>query len=124
MPIPPQIFMHSFLEDGDHLGRMAMEMLPKKLWQPLAWKYDVNNINVCNLPYGWGFYIVEGLDLALVAWCVAVIMTVVTIVVILWSVLNQDVQGGSGIGQYCIGLLAVGISVAVLIGNLPGSVVK
>ncbi|KAK0648564.1 hypothetical protein B0T16DRAFT_388763 [Cercophora newfieldiana] len=31
LPLPPDIFMHGFLDAGDHLGLMAVDILPKKL---------------------------------------------------------------------------------------------
>ncbi|KAK4171905.1 hypothetical protein QBC36DRAFT_315348 [Triangularia setosa] len=37
LPMPPEIFMHAFLDPGDHLGPMVVEILPKKLWAGLRW---------------------------------------------------------------------------------------
>ncbi|KAK0724877.1 hypothetical protein B0H67DRAFT_117931 [Lasiosphaeris hirsuta] len=60
LPMPPDIFMHAFLDPADHLGPMAVEMLPKKLWRALAWDGRVHDH--FNIPHGWGFYIVEGIN--------------------------------------------------------------
>lgn len=47
---------------------MASEMLPKKLYNKVCWVNSVHHSR--NLPYGWGFYIIEEIDWALVAWWV------------------------------------------------------
>lgn len=119
--MPPAIFMHSFLDPGDHLGSMAVEMLPKKLRRALEWDRDAANGDTFDIPCGWGFYIVEEFDWIRIAWCVVVAAVVVSLFAVLWCVLVQDVQGGMGIGQYCIGLLAVGTSVVLLVGHGSGS---
>ncbi|KAJ4179460.1 hypothetical protein NW767_014613 [Fusarium falciforme] len=121
LPMPPAIFMHSFLNPGDHLGPMAVEMLPKKLQRALEWDHDAANGSAFNIPCGWGFYIVEEFDWIRIAWCVVVAAVVLSLFAVLWCVLVQDVQGGVGIGQYCIGLLTVGVSVVLLVGHGSGS---
>ncbi|RYP44158.1 hypothetical protein DL768_009352 [Monosporascus sp. mg162] len=105
VPIPPNIFMHIFLNPGDHLGSMATEMLPKKLRIKLFSDGSINN--AFDLPVGWGFYIVEGVDWFLTGWCVISIVLMITVLTVTWSITMQDVQGGTGIGQYCVAVLAV-----------------
>ncbi|KAI0860178.1 hypothetical protein F4860DRAFT_480382 [Xylaria cubensis] len=112
LPIPPSLFMHAFLDPGDHMGSMAVEMLPKKLHKGLSWDGSLNH--PLNVPVGWGFYIIEGLDWLCVTWCVVITTLAVTLFTIFWSALMQDVQGGTGIGQYCIAVLAVMVSAALL----------
>ncbi|KAI1749652.1 hypothetical protein F4782DRAFT_512657 [Xylaria castorea] len=112
LPIPPALFMHAFLDPGDHMGSMAVEMLPKKLRRDLSWDDSINNS--LNVPVGWGFYIIEGLDWLGVTWCIVITTLAVTLLTILWSALMQDVQGGTGIGQYCIAVLAVMVSAVLL----------
>lgn len=114
VPIPPDVFMHVFLDPGDHLGSMAAEMLPKKLHSKLGWDDTINNAS--NLPVGWGFYIVERVDWVVTAWCIVGIITVVTLLTIVWSTVKRDIQGGTGIGQYCIAALAF-LTTAIMLGN-------
>ena len=115
VPIPPEIFMHVFLHPGDHLGSMATEMLPKKLSYPLTWCNSINDIH--NVPIGWGFYIIEGFDWPLMAWSTVGLVLLVTLLTICWSTMRQDVQGGVGIGQYCLAVLAILSSVMLLCSN-------
>ncbi|KAK5663757.1 hypothetical protein OQA88_4188 [Cercophora sp. LCS_1] len=112
LPMPPDIFMHAFLDAGDHLGPMAVEVLPKKLWRALAWDRRVHDH--FNIPQGWGFYIVEGINWPLVQWCAAITLFGVTVLTVCWSVLMTDVQGGTGLGQYCLAVLALSVSVYLL----------
>jgi type II secretory pathway pseudopilin PulG len=86
-------------------------MLPKKLHQKLCWDGAANNMN--NLPYGWGFYIIEDVDWVVVAVTVISILFAVTLLTIVWSMAKGDVQGGVGIGQYCVAVLAVLICLAL-----------
>ncbi|KAK3323050.1 hypothetical protein B0H66DRAFT_555718 [Apodospora peruviana] len=112
LPMPPDIFMHAFLNPADHLGPVAIEMLPKKLWCKLGWDRRVHDH--FNIPYGWGFYISEGANWALLSWCAAVALLAVTGLTVTWSVVLRDVQGGTGLGQYCLAVLAVSVSVYLL----------
>ncbi|KAK0671564.1 hypothetical protein QBC41DRAFT_270230 [Cercophora samala] len=105
LPIPPDIFMHAFLDPGDHLGPMAVEVLPKKLWAELRWDGQANDH--FNLPTGWGFYIVEGTHWGLVWWWTVLVLGTVTILTVAWSALMHDVQGGTGLGQYCLAAVAL-----------------
>jgi len=112
LPLPPDIFMHGFLDPGDHLGPMAVDILPKKLWCQLRWDAQANDRY--NVPAGWGFYIVEGINWPLVSWCAAVALLGVTILTVTWSVWTEDVQGGTGLGQYCLAVLTLSVSVWLL----------
>lgn len=113
LPLPADIFMHIFLTPGDHLGDLAAEILPKKLYSGLSWNKDLHSI--ANRPTGWGYYIVEGIDWLVVAWGSIVAGFGITVLTIAWSLRNGDVQGGTGIGQFCIALIAFWLSVLVLI---------
>ena len=112
LPLPPEIFMHGFLDPGDHLGPMAVEMLPKKLWCRLRW--DVRANDRYNVPEGWGFYIREGINWPLVSWCTGVALIVVTALTMSWSIWAGDIQGGTGLGQYCLAVLTVSVSAWLL----------
>ena len=94
-------------------------MLPKKLHSQLLWDKNVNGATY--LPQGWGFYIVEGIDWAFVRWCVLGLVLAVTILTIVWSAVKEDVQGGTGIGQFCIGALAMLSTVLLFSGGMSGS---
>ncbi|KAL2208342.1 hypothetical protein CC79DRAFT_1381399 [Sarocladium strictum] len=106
--ISPEVFMHEFTSPGDHTGAAASDALPKKLHSKLLWDKNVNNIG--NTPVGWGFYIVEGIEWEAVAWCTTAILIAVTVLTIAWSEYTNDVQGATGIGQFCLGALAVSIA--------------
>lgn len=112
VPLPPDLFMHVFLDPGDHLGSMAAEMLPKKLRSKLFWDTSVNSVG--NAPIGWGFYVIEGVDWFAMTMLVFGVVLFATILTIVWSTVRNDVQGGTGIGQYSIAVLAVLISTVVL----------
>ncbi|KAK4167659.1 hypothetical protein QBC43DRAFT_135738 [Cladorrhinum sp. PSN259] len=106
LPMPPEIFMHSFLDPADHFGPMAVSILPKKLDNPLC----TASMN----PTGWGFYIVEGINWPLVFWTTVVTLFVITVIALVWIECTGDIQGGMGIGQFCIGVVAVLASVWAL----------
>ncbi|KAK4446789.1 hypothetical protein QBC34DRAFT_468890, partial [Podospora aff. communis PSN243] len=112
LPLPPDIFMHGFLDPCDHFGPMAVEILPKKLWSQLRWDARANDRY--NVPAGWGFYIVEGINWSLVSWCTAVALILVTALTMSWSIWAGDVQGGTGLGQYCLAVLTVSVSAWLL----------
>ena len=112
LPLPPDIFMHGFLDPGDHFGDMAVEMLPKKLWGPLRW--DARQHDRYNVPSGWGFYIIEGINWGMVSWVAGVVLGGVTVLTVTWSVWAGDVQGGTGLGQYCLSVLTLSVSVWLL----------
>lgn len=87
-------------------------MLPKKLRNKLFWDSSVHD--ACNVPTGWGFYIVEGVDWFLASWYTLGIVLASTGLTIAWSTAKNDVQGAIGIGQYCMAVLAVLISTVLL----------
>ncbi|KAK4198300.1 hypothetical protein QBC40DRAFT_205206 [Triangularia verruculosa] len=104
LPISPDLFMHAFLDPGNHMGTLAVQRLPKKLWAELRWNGQVHGH--FNIPTGWGIYIVEGVYWALVWWWTILALVAVTILTVAWSALMDDVQGGTGLGQYCLAALA------------------
>ncbi|KAI1148749.1 hypothetical protein F4825DRAFT_469884 [Nemania diffusa] len=109
VPIQPHIFMHSFLNPGDHLGELALLQLPKKVGRKL--KCVTQPRDPFDVPYGWGIYIVEGLNTFLVTLLLIGVLAVLSLIVLLWSILKRDVQGGTGIGQY--GLAVMGMVIVV-----------
>lgn len=93
------------------MGSMATEALPKKLRNELQWNESVHDS--VNMPIGWGFYIIEDVAWFLVGWWVAGLVVVVTALTLIWCAFMHDVQGGTGIGQYCLAVLAILIAVVV-----------
>ncbi|KAI0471967.1 hypothetical protein GGR56DRAFT_656319 [Xylariaceae sp. FL0804] len=103
LPIQQHIFMHSLLNPGDHTGSLAIQRLPKKLKERLS-----VTAGSTTSPLGWGVYIIEGPDMFLVSMLLAITMFFVLSLVSIWSVLKDDVQGGTGIGQFALAFLALG----------------
>ncbi|RWA10937.1 hypothetical protein EKO27_g4167 [Xylaria grammica] len=112
LPIQPHIFMHSFLNPGDHLGDSCLVQLPKKVGRRL--KCVTQPRDPFDIPYGWGIYIVEGLNTLLVSLLLICVVALVTLTVLLWSALKSDVQGGTGIGQYALAVMAAILAIAAL----------
>jgi hypothetical protein len=98
----PDVFMHSFLEPGDHTGCLAVERLPKKMHQELS----CNGDPTC-LPVGWGIYITEGFNWKLIQRVIIGAIVTTTALVLVWSIMNGDVQGGTGIGSFCVAVVAL-----------------
>lgn len=98
---------------------MATEMLPKKLHHELHWDENMNNAT--NIPYGWGFYIVEGIDWTLAGWCIIGLIAILSAITIAWSALTSDVQSATGAGSFCMAVMAVLISIVVLRSNASPS---
>ncbi|CAI4214429.1 unnamed protein product [Parascedosporium putredinis] len=109
-PIHPDIFMHSFKDPGDHTGSVAVARLPKKMRRPLTCANDSLNI-----PTGWGIYIVEGLNWPLVGIVISLLMLVTAGIALAWSVVQKDVQGGTGIGSLIAALTDVIVSVIFIV---------
>ncbi|KAJ3571958.1 hypothetical protein NPX13_g5204 [Xylaria arbuscula] len=110
VPIQPHVFMHSFLSPGDHLGGLAVQQLPKKVGRRLKCTRQARNS--LDVPHGWGIYIVEGINTSLVVLCLGGLVGLLSLLVLLWSTLRGDVQGGTGIGQY--GLAVIALATAIL----------
>ncbi|KAI9752453.1 MAG: hypothetical protein M4579_005628 [Chaenotheca gracillima] len=108
LPIPPHIFMHSFREPGDHLGDMIFRALPKKLRAELT----CENLQQ-NRPIGWGIHIIEGANWRLIRVLILVALLLIFVGTVLWCALRGDIQGGAGLGQFAVGLLALGVPVVI-----------
>ncbi|KAK8109674.1 hypothetical protein PG999_007811 [Apiospora kogelbergensis] len=103
IPIQSHIFMHSFLTPGDHGSTRDFERLPKKLNTKLS--CSLEGINARQVPVGWGIYIVEDLNTTLLASLLLAVLLVVLIITIAWSIQNDDIHGGMGIGQFAIAFI-------------------
>ena len=110
-PIHPKVFMHSFLEPGNHTGCVAVQRLPKKLHCELTCAISVDAVP---LPEGWGIYVVEGFNWGLIRLIVAVFVVLTLVLSVTWSIAIGDVQGGVGIGQYAVALVAVALTTVLL----------
>ncbi|KAI0547131.1 hypothetical protein F4679DRAFT_555408 [Xylaria curta] len=111
LPIQPHIFMHSFLNPGDHSGSLAVSQLPKKINEMLRMT-ELDNSQ--ELPYGWGIFIVEGFNETLVAYILLLVLSIILLVVVLWSSLLKDISGGVGIGQFGLGFAAILFPAAII----------
>jgi hypothetical protein len=98
--------MHSFQEPGDHTGSVIVERLPKKLGERLSSQQY--------LSVGWGVYIIEGYNWRLLRKSTIGALFATLFLMLFWSILRKDVQGGVGIGQYSIGVLTLTLSIIVL----------
>lgn len=110
LPIEPEFFMHAFLKPGDHFD-CALQILPKKLRRKLFWDNAIHDNG--NRPSGWGFYIEDGTNWAFVTSFVLVIVGILFLITVLWCCLMKDVQGGTGIGQFGLGILATIVTLMV-----------
>jgi len=93
------------------MGSVALRRIPKKLHCEISCGNDPNNH-----PVGWGIYIVEGFNWAVIRHYTLVALLVLSLLTIFWSILQQDVSGGMGIGQFSVAVVAVFLSV-ILIGH-------
>lgn len=64
-------------------------------------------MNHGDLPYGWGIYIIEGVNHKLVAELLALSLLFIVLLTISWTTLKADVQGGMGIGQFALAFIAL-----------------
>lgn len=62
------------------------------------------------MPVGWGIYIVEGYNWRLIIRCSGSAFLATFILTIVWCLLKNDVQGGTGIGQYSIAVIALALA--------------
>lgn len=102
----PHIFMHSFLEPGDHTGSVIIERLPKKVGERLSSQQFPG--------FGWGVYIVEGYNWKLLRKSTLMALSISSIPMLSWSIWRKDVQGGIGMGQYLVAVLTLALSIIVL----------
>ncbi|KAI1346171.1 hypothetical protein F5Y01DRAFT_298498 [Xylaria sp. FL0043] len=113
IPIQPHIFMHSFMKPGDHLGDLVLCSLPKRVGRKL--KCVTQPLNPLDVPYGWGIYIVEGLNTSRISLLLIAVIFLLTLTVLVWTTLKDDVQGGTGIGQYGLAVTGTGLAVDALL---------
>ncbi|KAK8062906.1 hypothetical protein PG997_015003 [Apiospora hydei] len=115
MPIQSHLFMHSFLNPGDHSGNMAVKQLPKKVGRKLRCTgLTDQRSDPGAMPFGWGIYIVEGLNTTLVVWLLGAGILAIFLLAVVWTAANNDVQGGMGIGQFALAFLALLLTTAAV----------
>ncbi|KAI1878427.1 uncharacterized protein JN550_000609 [Neoarthrinium moseri] len=97
-----KFFMHCFLKAGDHTSNgSSIAALPKKLREELRVLRDGSS-NVA-----WGIYIENDTDLGLLAVIMVACLLMTTFITCIWCGLMNDVQGGTGIGQYILGAASI-----------------
>ncbi|KAK8859797.1 HET-like protein [Apiospora arundinis] len=109
MPIQSHLFMHSFLNPGDHSRSLAVQQLPKKVGTRLACTTDHTNgnTNAIEPPFGWGIYIVEGLNVTLIVWLLGAGLLSIFLLATVWATAYNDVQAGMGVGQFALAFLTL-----------------
>jgi hypothetical protein len=82
--------------------------LPKKLDQGLE---EVRRSTCCEIDVvGWGVYIVEGPNVAVITLLTGIFMTVCGVGSIVYSVVCEDVSGGFAIGAFAVALWAAWVA--------------
>jgi hypothetical protein len=77
-----------------------MDRLPKKLEQRIHDKNDP-------LPIGLGVHIVKGPNRQAIYWVLVLTVVLSLMMSILWATLKHDLQGGSSIGAWTVGVPSV-----------------
>ncbi|KAK6836301.1 hypothetical protein PG987_006796 [Apiospora arundinis] len=116
MPIQSHLFMHSFLNPGGHSGSLAVQQLPKKVGTRLACTASPMNGNTNTIapPFGWGIYIVEGLNVTLIVWLLGAGLLSIFLLATVWATAYNDVQAGMGVGQFALAFLTLLLMTAVV----------
>ncbi|KAI1324067.1 hypothetical protein F5Y16DRAFT_323693 [Xylariaceae sp. FL0255] len=122
VPLQSHVFMHTFLNPGDHTSGNAVRQLPKKLGcepkcvsqqqrqQPQQSQQSQRLPGPPDVPpIGWGIHIIEGPNTAVVSALLGAALCLVTFMVLIWSASRDDIQGATGIGQYLLALITLGI---------------
>ncbi|CAJ2501479.1 Uu.00g043320.m01.CDS01 [Anthostomella pinea] len=112
VPIQSHLFMHSFIDPGDHIGQKSVMRLPKKVGKKLICRGPLDHDTA--LLYGWGIYIVEELNEEAVAYFLTVVMVIILAVTMPWSSVKQDTQGGMGIGQFALAFTALFLTMGLI----------
>ncbi|KAL4796611.1 hypothetical protein BDV19DRAFT_78895 [Aspergillus venezuelensis] len=93
LPMPPETFIH-YLEHGE--GDLNptrsnwVNRLPKRL--------DERVVEGDEGTYGWGIHIIEGPNKVVIFWIIIVTVLATIVASSLWAALNNDMQGGTGLG--------------------------
>jgi hypothetical protein len=104
LPIPTDTFLHYTRHPEEHTGQTWVKRLPKKL--------DISMYKEQGeLPMGWGVQIIEGPNRAVIAWIFAALAFLSCIAAIVWSAVKGDIQGGTGLGQLLLSVLATVLAV-------------
>ncbi|KAL4956632.1 hypothetical protein BDW69DRAFT_181409 [Aspergillus filifer] len=93
LPMPPEIFIHNLEHDeGDlNLSRSNwISRLPKRL--------DQRIVEGDEGIYGWGIHIIEGPNKVVIFWITIITVLATIVASSLWAALNNDMQGGTGLG--------------------------
>ena len=97
--MPSNMFLHAMLHPEYYEGFILQNRVPKKLATGIS-----GALGSALNPVGWGVHIHEGPDnLAIALYCMCSLL-ISLVATLLWSILRRDVQGGTSIGQYIVGV--------------------
>ncbi|KAK6858137.1 hypothetical protein PG995_005836 [Apiospora arundinis] len=65
------------------------------------------NANAIEPPFGWGTYIVEGLNVTLIVWLLGAGRLSIFLLATVWATAYNDVQAGMGVGQFALAFLTL-----------------
>ena len=99
IPMPSSMFLHTMLHPEYYEGCILQSRVPKKLTTGVS-----GAIGSALNPVGWGAHIHEGSNNLAIALCCMCSSLISLVTRLLWSILQRDVQGGTDIGQYIVGV--------------------
>ena len=106
MKYPSHLFMHCFNNPGDHAPFQALNQLPKKLKRELRHHRDQLSTKI-EPVIGWGVYIGEGLDWAMITLAFSAGLAFSVVTSIIYGSVKNDVQGGTGLGALMVSIVAI-----------------
>ncbi|KAH7013407.1 hypothetical protein EDB80DRAFT_371298 [Ilyonectria destructans] len=96
-PMPPEIFIH-YLEHGEgDLSPARHDWLPR-----LPKRLDKRVIDCDETCLGWGLHIIEGPNRESIFILAMITMFASVLATVLWSKLQGDIQGGTGLGALIV----------------------
>jgi hypothetical protein len=102
-PMPAEVFLHYFqYGDAENVHRSSywLQRLPTRL--------EARIVDAPEIPvWGWGIYIVEGPNRPVIFWITVITIFSSILAAILWSSLQEDIQGGTALGSLIIAMPTV-----------------
>jgi hypothetical protein len=105
LPIKSELLLHWLRDPGNHSGSLAVQALPKKLRSKLSCYDDQDK-----RPVGYAIYIIQGYNRFLVSILLLGAVLAILVFTLIWCILKEDVQTGTGMGQYLLGLLGLSLT--------------
>ena len=101
-PIPPETILHYLShKDTEFVSR-------KRIWTPRLPKRVGRKVIQGEIATeGWGIHVVEGPNRDVIFWIIMATTFGGILATILWSALERDIQGGTGLGTTILALPAV-----------------